>query len=246
MKQIKEFKARVLPLSLLCAGAMSISSTASAEMQWSDLSLSYLKGSQYKVIEEDQQFLTIEHASGHNWGDTFLFVDRNKSESGSISTYGEFSPRLSLSYLTDSDLSFGIVKDVFIASTWEMGDGFDNYLVGLGVSLDLPGFAYFGANVYQANNGAWDNDQMLTVTWGYPFKLAGADFLYDGFVDWSNSSDSQASEMNFTSQLKYNVGGALGTKAPVYLGLEYAVWNNKFGISGVDERSASFLLKWHF
>ncbi len=246
MKLIKEFTSRGLPLGLLCAGAMSISATATAEMQWNDFSLSYLSGSQYEVGDKSRQFLTVEHASGHNWGDTFFFYDRSKSKDGTIEGYSELSPRLSLGYVSGSDLSFGIVSDVFIASTWEQGASFDNYLLGLGVSLNVPGFNYFTANVYQANNSAWDNDQMMTITWGYPFKLAGADFLYDGFLDWSNSSDSQASEMNFTSQLKYNVGGALGTKAPVYLGLEYAVWNNKFGISGVDERSASFLLKWHF
>ncbi len=246
MKLVKEYTVRALPLSLLFAGTMAISCNATAEMQWSDFSLSYLSGSQYEVGDKSRQFLTTEHASGHTWGDNFFFYDRSKSKDGTIEGYAELSPRLSLSYLSGNDLSFGIVSDVFIASTWEKGSTFDNYLLGLGVSLKVPGFNYITANIYQANNSAWDNDQILTVTWGCPFKLAGADFLYDGFVDWSNSTDSQASEMNFTSQLKYNIGDALGTKAPVYLGLEYAFWNNKFGISGVDERSASFLLKWHF
>ena len=232
---------------LVLASALAVSTSVNAEQQWSDFSLSYLKGSQHKVIEKDQEFVTVEHASGHNWGDTFLFVDRNKSNTGSISTYGEFAPRLSLGYLTDSDLSFGIVKDVLIASTWEMGDGFNNYMLGLGVSLDLKGFNYFTANVYQVNNdGDADSDQMLTLTFAYPFKLGSADFLYDGFLDWSSASDTSASEMNFTSQLKYNLGGAFNTKAPVYVGIEYAYWNNKFGIPGVDERAASLLLKWHF
>lgn len=246
MKLVKKNAVRSLPLSLLFAGTMSISCNASAEMQWSDFSLSYLSGSQYEVGDKSRQFVTVEHASGHTWGDTFFFYDRSKSKNGTLESYAELSPRLSLGYVSGSDLSFGIISDVFIATTWEEGAFFNNYLLGVGVSLKVSGFNYLTANVYQANNSAWDNDQMLTVTWGYPFKLAGADFLYDGFLDWSNSTDSQASEMNFTSQLKYNIGGALGTKAPVYLGLEYAFWNNKFGISGVDERSASFLLKWHF
>lgn len=246
MKRVNKFTASVLPLCLLFASTLSISSSANAEMQWSDFSLSYLSGSQYEVGDKSRQFLTVEHASGHSWGDNFFFSDRSKSKNGTLENYYELSPRLSLGYVSGNDLSFGIISDVFIASTWEKGAFFDNYLLGLGVSLTVPGFNYFTANVYQANNSAWDNDQMLTLTWGYPFKLGGADFFYDGFLDWSNSSDSQASEMNFTSQLKYNIGGALGSKAPVYLGLEYAFWNNKFGISGVDERSASFLLKWHF
>lgn len=246
MKLVKKLKVQTLPLSLFFLGAASISFSAAAEMQWSDFSLSYLSGSQYEVGDDSRQYMTVEHASGHNWGDTFYFYDRSKSKNGTLESYSEFAPRLSIGNLTDSDLSFGIVSDVFVASNWEQGDFFNNYLLGIGVSLKVPGFNYFTANVYQANNSAWDNDQMLTLTWAYPFKLGSADFLYDGFVDWSTSSDTQASEMNFTSQLKYNVGGALGSKSPVYLGIEYAFWNNKFGIAGVDERSLSFLLKWHF
>lgn len=236
----------VLKLSMLFFGAAALSSNAAAEMKWNDFSLSYLTGSQYEVGDNSRQFLTVEHASGHDWGDTFYFYDRSKSSNGTLEAYAEFSPRLSLSYLTGSEMSAGIISDVFIATTWEQGEFFDNYLVGVGVNLNVPGFNYFTANVYQANNSAWDNDQLLTLTWAYPFKLGSADFVYDGFMDWSNSSDTNASEMNFTSQLKYNVGGAFGSKAPVYVGIEYAFWNNKFGIAGVDERSASFLLKWHF
>ncbi|GAA5138104.1 outer membrane protein OmpK [Thalassotalea piscium] len=246
MKLINRINATVLPLSMLFLGAATISGNASAEMQWSDFSLSYLSGSQYEVGDDSRQFLTVEHASGHNWGDTFYFYDRSKSKNGTLESYAEFSPRLSLSYFTGSDLSTGIINDVFIASTWEQGAFFDNYLLGLGVSLNIPGFNYLKANIYQANNSASDNDQMLTMTFAYPFKLGNADFLYDGFLDWSTSSDTQASEMNFTTQLKYNVGGALGSKSPVYLGVEYAFWNNKYGISGVDERSVSLLFKWHY
>ena len=231
---------------LVLTSTLVASCSVNAEQFWSNFSISYLNGSQYKVIEEDQQFFTLEHASGHNWGDTFFFLDRNQSKSGATGHYAEFSPRLSLGYLTGNDLSFGIVKDVFIATTWEQGEGFDNYLLGLGVSLELPGFNYFTANVYRANNQLWDNDEILTLTFAYPFKLGNAEFLYDGFLDWSTTSGTRRAEMNFTSQLKYNLGGAFGTKSPIYIGVEYSYWNNKYGISGVDERAASLLLKWHF
>lgn len=242
---MSNLKKIALPMISICT-SLIFSPMVSAEMQWSDFSLSYLTSDQYEVGDNSRQFLTVEHASGHTWGDTFFFLDRSKYDDGTLENYAEFSPRLSLGYVTGSDLSFGIISDVYVASTWEMGESFDNYLIGLGVSLNIPGFNYFTANVYQANNMLWDNDQMLTITWSKGFKLGSADFLYDGFIDWSTSSDSQASEMNFTSQLKYNVGQLFDFKSPVYVGIEYAYWNNKFGISGVDERSVSFLAKWHF
>lgn len=232
----------------LLAGAIisTISPMASAEMLWSSFSLSYLNGSDYEVGDPDRQVVTVEHASGHSWGDNFFFLDRLQSANGDSENYMELSPRLSLSSLTGSDLSFGPVKDVLLAGTWESGEGFDNFLAGVGVSLDVPGFQYFNANLYRANNDKSSNDTQLTLTWGLPFALSDAEFLYDGFIDWTTSESDKASEMNFTSQLKWNAGKLIGTKAPVYVGVEYAYWTNKFGIDGVDERNPALLLKWHF
>ncbi|WP_296056983.1 DUF5020 family protein [uncultured Amphritea sp.] len=232
---------------LMCALCCAVVSTGvSAKQLWSDFSLSYVKGSHFEVVDPDQQTITVEHASGHNWGDTFFFVDRQESDDGDTSTYFEFSPRLSLGYVTGADLSLGLVKDVFLAGTWESGEGFDNYMAGLGVSLDLPGFQYANANIYQANNDLISNDVMLTLTWGIPFSISDAEFLYDGFIDWSSEENDHASETNFTSQLKWNAGKLIGTSSPVYVGIEYSHWTNKYGIEGADERNPSLLLKWHF
>lgn len=231
--------------SCILTGAI-LCSPASAEQLWSSFSLTYLNGSDYEVGDDDRQVITVEHASGHSWGDNFFFLDRLKSSNGYTENYMELSPRLSLGNLTGLDLSFGPVKDLLLAGTWESGEGFDNYLGGVGVSLDVPGFRYFNANLYQVNNENKDDDQQLTLTWGLPFELGSAEFLYDGFLDWSTAESDHASEMNFTSQLKWNAGKLFGTKAPVYVGVEYAYWNNKFGIEGVDERNPSLLLKWHF
>ncbi|SEQ03576.1 Nucleoside-specific outer membrane channel protein Tsx [Amphritea atlantica] len=240
---------KIAPMSVsVVAGAMlsTLSMSASAEMLWSSFSLTYLNGSDYEVGDPDRQVVTVEHASGHSWGDNFFFLDRLESDNGNSENYMELSPRLSLSSLTGNDLSFGPVKDVLLAGTWESGEGFDNFLAGVGVSLDVPGFQYFNANLYRANNDKSSNDTQLTLTWGLPFSLSDAEFLYDGFIDWTTSESDKASEMNFTSQLKWNAGKLIGTKAPVYVGVEYAYWNNKFGIDGVDERNPALLLKWHF
>lgn len=229
----------------LC-GAVCLSSTASAEQLWSNFSLSYLNGSNYEVGDNQREVLTVEHASGHSWGDTFFFMDHLTYSDETVSNYFELSPRLSLSSLFGSAFSAGPLKGILIATTWEGGDSFNNYLYGVGFSFNVPGFKYFDINLYQASNDLWDNDEQLTVTWGLPFDIAGAGFLYDGFLDYSTSSDTNEAETNFTSQLKWNAGKLLGTKAPVYIGIEYAYWTNKFGIDGVDEENLCFLLKAHF
>ncbi len=50
----------------ILAGAL-LSTSASAEQLWSSFSLSYLKGSDYEVGDNERQVVTIEHASGHSW-----------------------------------------------------------------------------------------------------------------------------------------------------------------------------------
>lgn len=221
-----------------------------AEQLWSDASLSYLNGSDYEVGDSDRQVMTFEHVSGHNWGDNFFFVDHLVSDNGDRDTYFELSPRLSLNYLSGGKLvsGKGLIKDVYLAGTLEGSGNFTNTLAGFGVGLNIPKFKYFNVNLYHANNGGGkDSDEQLTVTYGLPFKLGSAEFLYDGFLDAATKADDHAAETNFTSQLKWNAGKQLfGSKKPVYVGLEYAYWKNKFGIDGVTEKNPSFLIKAHF
>ncbi len=224
-----------------------LSTPVSAEMLWSDFSLSYLYGSHYELGEDDREYITVEHASGHSWGDNFLFVDRNMDKgNGNSGWYGELSPRLSFGKITGKDLSFGPVKDVLLAGTWEAGEDFDNILYGIGFAFDVPGFRYFNVNFYKADNDLIDDDEQMTVTWGYPFSVGNQDFLIDGFLDWSTSQDDHTWERNFTPQIKWNAGKLMGMKTPLYVGMEYAHWTNKYGIKDADERSASLLIKWHF
>jgi nucleoside-specific outer membrane channel protein Tsx len=233
---------------LICAIAgAALSSQASAEMLWSTASLSYLKGGNYQVGDHDRQVFTIEHASSHSWGDNFFFMDRLNSKDGTKQSYSELAPRLSLGKISGKDFSLGPVSDVLLAGQWESGEGFDNFMYGFGVNLKVPGFKYVTANIYHVNNEKTDNNNQLTVTYAYPFTVANSEFLYDGFMDYSTKTSSNAgAEMNWTSQLKWNAGKLIGTKSPVYVGVEYAYWNNKFGIKNRDERNPALLLKWHF
>lgn len=232
-----------------------------AEMFWSDNSLSYLKNlSEFEVnTNEDVDVFTIEHASGHNWGDLFFFADRlnfkaDKNNPKTNETYSEFSPRLSLSYATGNKLEFGIVSDLFIATTWEhdtyenefFSQSFDNYLVGFGANLTVPTFSYFNVNVYQANNELTDNDTQLTVVWGLPFSMGSADFMFDGFIDWSSAEDTHAADFHFNPQLRLDVGKYFGVPKKFEAGFEYSYWVNKYGLTFPDTESVfSAMVKVH-
>jgi nucleoside-specific outer membrane channel protein Tsx len=238
-----------------------------ADRIWSDHSLSLLYGEDYEVdylFDSDdatRRVVTYEYAAGYSWGDTFVFIDYLDSTDGNNEIYGEISPRLSLTSLSNQPWRVGPIKDTFIAATLEFShfdssmddDQFANLLLGIGFSWDLPGFSYFNSNIYHANNEDEDDDQQLTLSWGLPFKIGNSQWLYDGFLDWSTAADDHHSSMNWTSQLKLDLGNSLGLKPKqLYVGIEYVYWNDKFGIKdqsfgfSTNERNLNALIKYHF
>ena len=224
---------KLLATLVLTAAATSVN----AKTLWSDFSVTALKGNDYEVGDSDRTVITFEHAAGTSWGDSFLFFDRLESDDGSTETYGEFSPRIKLKELD------GFVKAIYAAPSVEIGQGFTNYLYGVGADLDVPGFTYFKANVYLRDNDFGDSSEQLTFVWGLPI----GPLWYDGFMDYATSTGGNSkAQMNLTSQLKYDIAPHIGYDSKFYVGIEYVFWNNKFGINGVDERNVNLLAKFHF
>lgn len=128
--------------------------TDSGPLLWHNESLTYLYGKNFKINPPIQQTFTLEHASGWTWGDLFIFFDqinyngKEDASNGKNTYYGEITPRLSFGKLTGADLSFGPVKDVLLAGTYEFGEGdTEAYLLGPGFDLAIPGFDYFQAQL---------------------------------------------------------------------------------------------------
>jgi nucleoside-specific outer membrane channel protein Tsx len=246
-----------LALSAAVAAA-SISGAAQAEMFWSDNSVSYLYGTDYKVAlspddgetDESRYVLTFEHASGHSWGDVFFFMDRSQSKDGREESeiYSEAGARLSSGLVFDEKISFGPVTDVLLAGQLEMGSAsnggtVNNQLLGLGLDFKVPGFDYVQLNGYYRNNGdsafghnSVDGNFQLTPVWGTSFNIGSARFVWDGFIDATTSTDvanepEQKSFVHMQTQLKWDAGKMLyGKEKSLYVGVEYEYWNNKFGI----------------
>lgn len=217
---------------------------AQADVLWSDFSLSYLNGSHYEVGDTDREVATFEYVTGTSWGGMFMFIDRLHSDNGDKETYGEFSPKFTLLEFDQSSW----VKSISAASTIEIGEDFTHYLYGVGAGFKPVGFNYLNVDLYRRNNDSGKDNWQTTITWAVPFEVASSEWLFDGFLDWSSAIGEQgtAASMNWTSQLKWNLAPYVGLKSPLYVGMEYVFWNNKFGIQGVDERNANLLLKWHF
>ena len=180
--------------------------------------------------------------------------------------YGEFSPRFSLGKITGADFSFGPIKDVLIATTYEFGeDDVESYLIGPAVDLDIPGFDYFQLNTYlRTTDGSrpGSNVWQITPVWSYTIPVGESDILIDGFMDWVVDNDSNRrgdyhANLHFNPQIKYDLGKAMkwGEKQ-LYVGIEYDYWKNKYGIKDggdvsqfvgpTDQNTASLLVKAHF
>jgi len=282
---------RSLP-SLMLAGGLTLATPALAGelLHWQDNSLTYLYGENFQRLnfnEEEQRTqtpLTFEHASGWVWGDVFYFLDYVRADNlqsrGSFANgsfrqheknsfyYMEFSPRVSLSWLTGLDLSAGPLKDVKAAFTLEKGNGgpgTENYLYGIGLDWDVPGFAFLQTNLYRVkiNNQVFFADQdsngyatQLTIAGAYPFAIGDQDFVVDGFIDWRSPSDEAGTQTSVGSsiQIKWDAGKQLfGEARRLYVGTELNMWHNKYGVKPVDGSTDGFhqtavqaLVKYHF
>lgn len=220
-----------------------LSTSVNAKQFWSDTSFSALKGSNYELGDSDKTVFTLEHASGHSWGSTFTFIDRlHHHNDDNHELYGELAASIDL--FTPKD---GLISRVYFTPQWEFGSDkfaqFDNFLVGLGVNLAVPGAKFFNLNVYRRNNDGIENSNQLTLVWAFEFSNA---IVYDGFIDAVDSSDSAKSSYNFTSQLKYDVGQHIGiATGKLFAGVEYVYWHNKYGLDGITEKNANLLIKWH-
>ena len=217
------------------------SAPAHAKTLWSDFSVSYLSGKHYKVGDSDRNIVTFEYANSATWGDTFLFFDRIKTSNDNLSTYGEFSPRIKI-----IDFNNSFISNLYFTPSVEMGT-VTNYLIGVGTNLNIQGFNYCKISFYLRDNEIGDNSFQTTLSWGVPI----GSFLYDGFIDYATGVDNTPfgdtkTQMNMTSQLKYNIGPLINMDSKLYLGVEYVYWLNKFGIDTVNEHNANLLIKYHF
>ncbi|EPF72101.1 ion channel protein Tsx [Acinetobacter gyllenbergii] len=241
-----------MQLKQLAATGLLVSTAAFTQAKpiWQDFSLTGLYGENYEVVDEKQTTITVEYAAKVKYADVFFFMDRMRGSDDHKSTYFELSPRLSLGEISGQKLAFGPIKDVLISTTWESNNddfsSFDNFLYGVGFDLAIPYFQYANVNFYRANNENTTDDYQMTIAYALPFKVSNEDFLVDGFLDWSTGEKDHASELNWTTQYKWNLGKHISPDTRLYLGVEHSVWNNKFGMKNRDENNVSALIKYHF
>jgi nucleoside-specific outer membrane channel protein Tsx len=248
-QQVKTNMASVLTGVALLSFAM----TSVMAADWQATNVQLLHGTAYEdlggaIDDKEKTVFTLENANGWAYGDNFFFVDVSNPTAMGTAYYAEFSPRFSIGKIAGSDLSAGLVKDVMLAMTWEMGQGLHAILYGIGLPLDLPGFAFADVNIYARDSthdafGKSQSGYQVTLDWLYPFSVGSAKFAFEGFFDYAFGEDGGANPKKdniiTAPRLLVDIGGGL------QLGVEYQIWRNKFGIDGVDEDVTQVMLKWN-
>ena len=255
-------------LVVAMSGLLLATSSWAGIAQWSATNLQLLYGDAYQSIyfntdegkldsvDDVRTVVTIEHANGWKYGDNFMFVDitnADRTTETPTGYYGEISPRLSFGKMLGVDLNKGLLNDVLIATTAELGEGIRNYLYGVGVDLNLPGFAFFQINYYVRNEveafgGPSDTDtgSQITLVWLLPFELGSTSWSFEGFLDYAYDIDPSEDNIITAPRLLMDVGQLFGEKGAVQAGIEYQIWRNKFGIDGIDEDVVQAMVKFIF
>lgn len=249
------FQRSLFPLLTLLILFCDTVSAGSAN--WSSTNIQYLYGDKYKLGDATRTIITVEHVNGWKYGDNFFFVDITNPDRRGNNTkteyYGEISPRFSLSEITGTKLSAGLIKDVLISTTLETGgNGVRNYLYGLAVDLDIPSVKVFQVNYYIRNEIAapggedpgTDTGSQLTLVWLYPFDIGQSKWSFEGFFDYAFDIGPAKDNIITGPRLLIDVGNYFGAASTLQAGLEYQIWRNKFGIDGVDEDVAQVMVKW--
>ena len=210
-----------------------------------------LHGSGFKLGRDRATTFTGEWINAWRYGENFAFVDVARPFTGEPGTYAEWLPRLSLSRISGREFTAGPVRDVFLAGNIKSGDGFRSHLLGVGVGIDLPGFNFFNVNGFRRNDSkAPGATWQLNMSWNRTFTTGALHWEFGGFLNWAAAEGARASggyshpNLLTQPQLLFDLGSLLGGDADrIYVGVEWQVWRNKFGIDGFDESVLQAALK---
>jgi len=176
-------------------------------------------------------YLEMEFGGRSGIFDLYGYVDvfnltsnPGSDKDGADKIFMKFAPRMSLDAVTGTDLSFGPVQELYLATLMEWGGGgatncnddksvclegetTNSQKVGLGSDVMVPWFGKMGLNLYgtyDSNKKDW-NGYQISVNWFKPFFFFenGSFISYQGYIDYQFGMNDDIKELNTTN------GGAM-------------------------------------
>jgi len=247
-------------------GLLAFGSLASAAL-WTDTEIQALSGSgfhePFNARSVAKNTITLQNASGFDWGSSYAFVDYIKSDAADRNAdefYAEGYVYPSLSKLSGTDLKTALLNDVsltFGVNAGEKSTGAQPrvLLAGLTFNLALPQFAFFdvGVNAYfdrgqfKGQPSTCQGDGMqITPAWRLPFHVGRLSMSFEGFLDHTTAYGGCVAHTVSQPQIRVDIGDLFGSPKRLYAGIEYQYWQNKFGIQGLNDEVPQALLVWKF
>ncbi len=215
--------------SLLALSVLALSSTSAfaadysdgdihkGDYKWVQFNLMYSVDEMPRsegAAENTHDYLEMEFGGRSGIFDLYGYVDvfnltsdskSDKATGNDAKIFMKFAPRMSLDAVTGKDLSFGPVKELYIASefTWDGVTtgantfGVNQQKIGLGSDVMVPWLGKIGLNLYgnyDSNVKDWNGYQVST-NWFKPFFFFENDSFisYQGYIDYQFSMKEEYS-----------------------------------------------------
>lgn len=260
---------RAALLAGLLGAACTMSAATSQAATWSDTEVQVLWGDKFtepfNPNDVTKTIVTLQHASGWDYGRNFFFVDFLNADDAGGNTgevYGEWYSTFSLGKIFKKDLKFSIIKDVGITGGLNYGATSGSgptanpevYTYGITLDFDIPKFAFFNVDfqVYSdhgkfgaGSNGCNEDTYQITPSWKLPFEIGPTKWTFEGFADFIGSHGACASQILTQPQIRMDVGDLFGRANSFFVGIEYQYWDNKYGF-GIKDDFPQLLTVWKF
>ncbi|MCI0659581.1 MAG: DUF5020 family protein [Acidobacteria bacterium] len=212
---------------------------------WTASDLQLLYGSDFKFGDAERTTVTVEHGHGWQYGTNFFFVDLLDRTDIGFEAYAEAYSYLSMNKLTGYQWSLGPIQDVSLVaginiSNQPVNRNFKAWLFGLSFNLtnELVDYLQLDVTAYKADDISGRYGIQITPVWSIPFSVASLKFKFRGFTDFRTGNTNASGNFHILAQpqLLLDLGDLVGWKSELfYMGTEYSLWHNKFGVNGVDE-----------
>ena len=209
---MKRFVLKVFLLSIILVINVSAKNIDSiANSNWQTLHLYHGENQRGGPFAFDDTYVEFEFGGRYEWLDYYGYVDfidaLNSSTSdkhGQNNFFVDIEPRISIDYLTNTDLSYGALKELFLAfdiyyADEPNGKGLKVVWMGLGSDIDIPWLGKSGVNFYtryiEENYGASNENSfdgyVAHINWFKPlYNFTDSRFLsFQGYLDYEFGSD---------------------------------------------------------
>jgi hypothetical protein len=264
----------VIKFSVLTATFLSLLSIQLQAESWSDTSIGYRYGTQFKEPyvngggDISKNIFNIEHVGGYQYGTNFVNLDLLESDGkdhNAQEAYLVYRNIVEYGKVSGNKIGSGIVRDfgLTIGFDWNTKNdpGYASkkrmFVAGPTLMLNVPNFVNISLLLINESNEpkgvsgryAYDTHPCLDIAWGIPL---GGKFSFDGYADFIASKGTNefggktANETHVDVKVMY----IIDSKKSFRMGAGYEYWVNKFGnpssVPGSKAMTPMLRAEYHF